>query len=378
MLNKIVSIRFGERYAGNKGNIIGFFPASYWGSDDYFINEEDSVCIKKTLDILTKSTTTAITKKDIIYTTKSSEIPRFKLKEFTKENGVKKTTRHAYANIFIINRGTFNELISRLKIGNHLFLNEDMIIDKNIKDWFHGNGAWGDHAMNIVKSDKANKNQLLHLIIDDQKKMDQLFKKHPAHKNIFDNSYHVEEGIVLQVYREAKLVELFNLIVNNANKIINGEIKFVWDEDLFVNLNKEGIELDDDYLQTLRDMLFSKDESNVKLGFEMMSNLVLDQPTLLTISFLLNELFHTTKFRPSYYINNNSNLKALLKLLKTKGIAWDRDWKMFGSGLRMNFKTGVEGNIVKKFLLDNINREFKLHNSAAEALIDIVFATETK
>ena len=123
-------------------------------------------------------------------------------------------------------------------------------------------------------------------------------------------------------------------------------------------------------------MLFSDDKANVKLGFEMMSNLVLNQPTLLSLAFLLNELYTVKGFRPSYYTSNNSNLKSLLKLFKTKGIHWERDWKTFGTGLRLNFKEGKEGEIVKKFLLDNINREFKLSNSASEALVDIVFTTE--
>jgi hypothetical protein len=51
---------------------------------------------------------------------------------------------------------------------------------------------------------------------------------------------------------------------------------------------------------------------------------------------------------------------------------------MFGTGLRKNFKTGKEGAVVKKFLLDNINREFKLNNSTAESLVDIVFSTEVQ
>ena len=110
----------------------------------------------------------------------------------------------------------------------------------------------------------------------------------------------------------------------------------------------------------------------------MMSNLVLDQSTLLSISFLLNELHNTSRFRPSYYTSSNSNLKSLLKVLSTKGIRWERDWKTFGTGLRMNFKDGKEGEIVKKFLLDNINREFKMSNNEAEALVDIVFTTETE
>ena len=63
-------------------------------------------------------------------------------------------------------------------------------------------------------------------------------------------------------------------------------------------------------------------------------------------------------------------------MLKTKGIYWDKDWKTFGTGLRLNFKDGKEGEIVKKFLLDNINREFKLTDESAEYLVDIVFSTE--
>ena len=147
---------------------------------------------------------------------------------------------------------------------------------------------------------------------------------------------------------------------------------------MFVELNKEGIELDNEYLQTLRDMLFSEDKANVKLGFEMMSNLVVNDHMLLSVSFLLNELMHTTKFRPSYYTSSNTNLRSLLKVLSTKGIKWERDWKTFGTGLRANFKTGKEGEVVKKFLLDNINREFKISNSTAESLVDIVFSTEAQ
>jgi hypothetical protein len=201
-------------------------------------------------------------------------------------------------------------------------------------------------------------------------------KKSLAIRQEYEQSTHSEYGVLFNFYREHRLVELLTMLVENKDRIKKGLVKFVFDEDFFVDLNKDGIELDDDYLQTLRDMLFSSDKANVKLGFEMMSNLVIDQPTLLSISFLLNELIHTTGFRPSYYASSNSNLKSLLKMLKTKGIYWDKDWKTFGTGLRSNFKTGKEGDIVKKFLLDNINREFKLSNSASEALVDIVFTTE--
>ena len=194
----------------------------------------------------------------------------------------------------------------------------------------------------------------------------------------FEKNTHEIKGIFINLYREARISDLVSLLYKRQKDILSGNCKIIFDEDLFVELNKEGIELDEEYLQVLRDMLFSEDKSNVKLGFEMMSNLVVTQPMLLSVSFLLNELIHTTNFRPSYYTSSNSNLKSLLKVLKTKGIYWERDWKTFGTGLRLNFKEGNEGAIVKKFLLDNINREFKLNNSAAESLVDIVFATEAQ
>lgn len=374
MLNKITRVRFGHRYKGGQ-YVIGFSSTGYYGSDDFFINENDSLVLQKALKLIAKSNNIKPVKGDTIYTTKSSDTPRFKLKEFIKENGLKKTSRHQMANVFIVNKGHFFETLKNLKFKEHLFMNKDYA-NSNFKKWFDGYNK--DKITNdfLLAEDKNNA-----VLLETEKgaaDWKEIFKKDPNWKNVIDSNTHTTKGTVISLYREAKTISLIGTIIENVNDFINGSKRIVFDEDLFIELNKEGIELDGEYLQTLRDMLFSKDDSNVKLGFEMMSNLVVDDHMLLATSFLLNELIYTTKFRPSYYTNNNSNLKALLKVLKTKGIHWDKDWKTFGTGLRNNFKTGKEGAIVKKFLLDNINREFKLNNSAAEAIVDIVFTTEAE
>jgi hypothetical protein len=371
MLNSITKIRFSSYYKGGK-TIFGFRQAGYWNENTSFIDEKDSIQLQKALQIITKSEPIQIGGKDIIYATKASDIPRFKLKEFIKEKNLKKTSRAKMANIFIMNKGMFLDLIKALDYGEHYFVNEDHAIC--------GHRLWGDGGNweNCIKQFNSYKDRNNYWLVEkDRSGWKDMFKDSSL-EQLFKNNTHTTKGTLLSVYREQKLIDLLSIIVDNVNDIISEKKKIVFDEDLFVELNKEGIELDDEYLQTLRDMLFSKDDSNVKLGFEMMSNLVLNESTILSISFLLNELIHTTKFRPSYYTNNNTNLKALLKLLKTKGIAWERDWKTFGTGLRKNFKTGKEGAVVKKFLLDNINREFKLNNSAAESLVDIVFSTEVQ
>jgi hypothetical protein len=278
------------------------------------------------------------------------------------------------ASVFIMNKGYFFDLVKRLKYDEHYFINEKYA-SNNYVDILGTTSRKDGNMLTTLFANYNDKDTFMY-VENRPNDLKDTFKKNTNSEAMFNDNVHLTKGTIFDVYREAKMIDLLTLICDNVSNIINGKVRVIFDEDLFVTLNKEGIELDDEYLQTLRDMLFSKDDANVKLGFEMMSNLVVNSHMLLSTSFLLNELVHTTKFRPSYYTNNNTNLKALLKVLKTKGIAWERDWKTFGTGLRNNFKTGVEGDVVKKFLLDNINREFKISNSAAEALVDIVFTTE--
>jgi len=374
MLNKIVQIRIGEKW--NSNTIEWNLTNSWGGNDDFFIKEKDSAIFEKVLKNIANSKNTIKTG-DTVYASKASEVPRFKLKEFIKDNKLQKTSRYAYADVIIMNRGYFIDLNKKLKSGEYTFVKGDFVM-KEQKKWSKNSyGNRVDYLSRVLTNSKTGDDICM---IDEYCKsnLNSIFAKHPTEKTKYDNNTYNLKGIFINLYREAKIADLIGLIYDRQQDILSGKCRIIFDEDLFVEMNKEGIELDDDYLQTLRDMLFSSDKANVKLGFEMMSNLVIDQPTLLSMAFLLNELFHTTTFRPSYYTSSNSNLKSLLKVFKTKGIAWERDWKTFGTGLRLNFKDGKEGEIVKKFLLDNINREFKLSNTAAESLVDIVFSTEAQ
>jgi len=369
MLNRVIGVDFQTQW--NKNNPEWNIPM-YWGNDFYWINQSDAKELITVIDLIKQQSKPNLKKGTTVYASKASEIPRFKLKEFIKDNNLKKTSRHKYSDVIIVNKGYFNDLTKTIQIEEYDFCTEFHTKNK-IKNSI--NKIDRRNSIVEVYNSATNYNMLAYIRTRKEQLAKEL-KKSLSIKQDYEQSTHSELGVIFNFYREHRLVELLTMLVENKDRVKKGEVKFIFDEDFFVELNKEGIELDDDYLQTLRDMLFSSDKANVKLGFEMMSNLVIDQPTLLSISFLLNELIHTTGFRPSYYTSSNSNLKSLLKMLKTKGIYWDRDWKTFGTGLRLNFKDGKEGDIVKKFLLDNINREFKLSNSASEALVDIVFTTE--
>jgi hypothetical protein len=375
MLNKVVEIQINE--AWSKNNVLEWRLVNYWGGESrYFINEHDSKELQSLFKFVNDSQNT-VNKGDKVYASKASELPRFKLKEFINDNGLKKTSRYNQADVVIINRGHFIQMLKECKFKEYTFLKGNFAESKIVKRDNNDN-AYKFFKENLKNnSDKDTVAMVYEWSIQEMEKGN-LGKKYPTDKILYDTNTIKIKGTNINLYRSARLSNLMNILFELRKEIMSGKVRIIFDEDMFVELNKEGIELDEEYLQTLRDMLFSKDTANIKLGFEMMSNLVLNQPTILSISFLLNELIHTTKFRPSYYINSNSNLKSLFKLLRTKGIYWERDWKTFGTGLRNNFKTGKEGDIVKKFLLDNINREFKISNSAAESLVDIVFTTEAQ
>lgn len=376
MLNNVSEIQIGEYWRNGNNNTLEWKLVNWWGGDRrYFINDKDSKELQSLFRKIHDSKNT-VNKGDKVYASKASEIPRFKLKEFINEKGLKKTSRYNQADVVIVNRGYFIEMLKECKLKEHTFVKGNFIENKvNKKDT-------NDNTYNLFKQNlknSSNKDNVVMVAEYSVKELEgNLGKKYPNDKALYDTNTIKVKGTYINLYRSARLSNLLDVLFNIRKEIMSGDIRIVFDEDLFIELNKEGIELDNDYLQTLRDMLFSKDDANVTLGFEMMSNLVVNDHMLLSVSFLLNELIHTTKFRPSYYTSRNTNLKSLLKVLSTKGIRWERDWKTFGTGLRANFKTGIEGDIVKKFLLDNINREFKLSNSAAESLVDIVFSTEAQ
>jgi len=375
MLNKVVEIQINESWS--KNNTVEWRLVNYWGGESrYFINEHNSKELQSLFKFVNDSQNT-VNKGDKVYASKASELPRFKLKEFINDNGLKKTSRYNQADVIIINRGHFIQMLKECKFKEYTFIKGDFAENKISKKDNNENTYKFFKESLKNNSDKDNVAMVSEYSVKEMEKGN-LGIKHPTDKALYDTHTIKIKGTYINLYRSARLSNLMNILFELRKEIMSGKIRIVFDEDLFVTLNKEGIELDDEYLQVLRDMLFSEDKANVKLGFEMMSNLVVNDHMLLSVSFLLNELMHTTKFRPSYYTSSNTNLKSLLKVLSTKGIRWERDWKTFGTGLRNNFKTGKEGEIVKKFLLDNINREFKISNSAAESLVDIVFSTEAQ
>jgi len=296
MFNRINEVQISEAWRnGGNNKKLDWRLVRYWGNEHhYFVDDANSKKLQSLFKIIHDSKNT-VKKGDKVYASKASELPRFKLKEFIKENGLKKTSRYNQADVVIINRGYFIDLLKEFKYKEYTFLNTDTVLAKIDKK--NTDKEVYDNFKSLIE--QSTDKRMIALVSEySLKEMEgKLGKQYPTEKAEYDSASYKIKGTYLNLYRNFRSQNLMQIISEMEKEITSGKIRIVFDEDMFVELNKEGIELDDEYLKTLRDMLFSKDESNIKLGFEMMSNLVVDQHMLLSVSFLLNELIHTTRFR---------------------------------------------------------------------------------
>lgn len=342
LINTVHPVSFygGSSWGGSQEQ----WNVSTWSSrNEKFINEEQISIYNDIIEKI-KHSTNKITSKDIIYTGGLSDVPRFKLKEYINEHKIKRTSRIEQSTCIIISRKIFDEVSNIFKVKDYTFINENLAKDiNNSINWKNGNI---DPLPNAL-----NKNQFYYYPYD---KSGLLTSKKWGSK--FTNNSYDLKGCVIDLYRNNKLITFAELIIFLNN---NPTIKIVFDETLFESLNQEGIELDDDYESTLRDMIFSQDPSNVKLGVEMISNLVINDYTILKIALLLNEFIQNRKLTElTTYSQTNRNFKTVLNVLKTKKIFWNVEWKTFAAGLRKNFNQGIEGEAVKLFIINNLNEEF--------------------
>jgi len=325
----------------------------------YIIDPVDVYNLKSYIDIILTSNN-IIDNTDIIYTSQLSEIPRFKLKEFIKEKGIKRTSRLGQSNCFILSKKIIQDLLKITELFNKpmdMYFTNEKLTDR-VLSYFNNNNQNNSYYKKHIKTDD-NADELFFLNKDSFNQLQKTSKKWK-----YDVSDFKLKKYNFLYYRNTKNIDLVNTLLYIRN---NPHIKIVFDENLFTDLNKEGIQLDTDIESVLKDMIYSKDAANIKLGLEMIANLELNDYTLYKVSLFLNNFVNISTERQARtnrgMINvlamNNRNLKTLLNIFKSKEIYWDRDWKLFVSGLIKNF-TGTEYEIfIKEYLIDRLNNEFK-------------------
>lgn len=344
---------------------------NYWGKNILLDSLQINKLKLKINQLL--NTDDKINNTDVIYTGQFSDIPRFKLKEFMSENKIKRTSRVEQSKCILLSKKLLQELVNDVDLFTKkevYFLNKELV-DIVYKEWTKSKNNYH----NLPAKPKTDVDNWLYLNESYINGSRSLSGSKNYGKYI---STHLHKEEVITIYtRNKKTIEflhLVNYIYENPN------VKVVFDENLFSDLNKEGINLDLDIEGTLKDMIYSKDKSNIKLGLEMISNLEVNDHTLYKVSLLLNNFINigndrinrNNRSQITQLANTNRNLKTLLNTFKSKDIHWDRDWKSFASGLIKNFRGTEHEILIKEYFIDKLNNEFK--SLSGVKIEDIKFA----
>jgi hypothetical protein len=201
--------------------------------------------------------------------------------------------------------------------------------------------------------ERANRNgKISHIVIYEED-----YNNFPTSiKNIigdidFQNLYEVN------TYRTNNQEQVFNVV----RECIKLNKNFVWDNYVLEQINNDGIDLDEDYLNTLKGMFESKDKDNVLLALEMLSNVNINKHGL-QIAMLLNQ------YRGYFSWGNGINsqaYKTLNNYFTNKKILWKEDFRIFLAGLYNNYSDDPQSKLyIENFLKDSINdvlRKNKYH-----------------
>jgi hypothetical protein len=339
---------------------------SFWSHDSDFIVLEDKTKYENLIEkLLNQSPNTNLG--DKVYFGKLSNIPRHRIKEHFENSTSKKTSRIEQATTIIFSREhliNFKKDLKRLELKESLFLEKTPelleYIFKNVSsEWTYKKIApcfTNDSKLFLINYYKNTK------LINDLV---------PNFKRIIDTTL-IKPRYIESLYRDTYTKEILNyldLILENPS------INILFDEDFLMDLNSNGIELDADYLATLNSMFESKEQANINLALEMLSNVNIEK-NYFTIALFLNKYQNLFSWGSGLSITQNKSFKSIEKFLKDKGINYQADWRSFNAALYKNVQNDPEKTeIIVRSVLENLNKYMKEGNGGGLNLTSIKLAS---
>ena len=345
------------RYSLSTSTRVGYFYHSYYGAIDKIFHTKDEL-----EDYKIKINTILNNKGDgkigkTIYVGKGSNVPRHKIKAFTEENKIKKTTIMSNAKTIIFDRKAIKDTYDWLK-GCKEAKVAIVPFTKNLYDIIiKANSLTNNTNYAKLYTECFNKKANLIIHYEEYSNYPLDFKQELG---ILDWKDYYEQN----TYRTRNIEDIFDTILCYLK---NPHGNIIWDDIILEKLNSDGIDLDDDYVNTLDSMFASKEPDNIRLAVEMMSNVNLEKFGL-TIALLLN------KYNQSMSWGNGNTTsqayKTLDRYFKNKGIDWKRDYRLFSAGLYKNYVNNEEAkNIIEQFVLQNINRHLSENGFGVQGCI---------
>ena len=291
------------------------------------------------LDTLKQHKSNKLEETDRVYFTKSSSIPRYKLKEFLDSTKLKlnKTNRIDMADTYVISINAYIDNIYSRSSGVYNKYYEVPLEQ-----------VWPYTKANF-KKEATNKN--ITTVLIDEHRRDDIIK----HFNI-DQYPLIKILAVGNAWGDSKVNDLVESFVYLANKTT--PYKLVLDETLIETCN-EGMIIDEEIYQNLRNMLHGNNKDNINLAMEIMSNSDFTKSQLY-ILLLLNEF--GTKFRS---VTKTTNYQSLLNYFTAHAhSALYSSWDQFAGKMMYKFcKTDDEKDIVKRYIIECFNRFLKSNNT---------------
>ncbi len=284
-----------------------------------------------------------------VYTGKQCSIPRYKLKEHFVELGLKKTSCYDYSSTIILDKNflsSFYEEIIKSLIFTKLCevelnqktqtIYENLNVKGQTQRRFYYRGQLS--PFNQIKSFYFEETQKYN-VSDVSSYLDLKGKGKACYYNKF--------------YKENTKIEFLEILKYLAE---NPQIKVVFSEDLLVEMNKGGLDLDEEMIKNFEDMLNSKDVSNVTLALESLSNFNLEN-NVVPIALLMNKYRFLFRWGRGISISKHEGYRILSSFLNNKGIDFKKEWVEFANSLYK--KCPESENLIVEYIKSNINRWFE-------------------
>lgn len=286
---------------------------------------------------------------ETLYMGKGSSVPRHKMKIFIEENKIKKTSIIEKSDTVIFDKKIIKDIYNwfdvkeEVKIAIIPFTAEicDYITKYNSRTLVSLNYGSTTYIERFRNAFKQKKNLIF--------RYDQ-YENFPLELRKIMGNIEWKEYFEQNGYRVKNLQDIWD-IIQNYSKNPHGNI--IWDDHILETINSEGIDLNEEYIDTLDSMFASKQSDNIRLAVEMLSNVNLEKFGL-TVALLLNRWKHVMSWGNGN--TNNQAYKTLDRYFKNKGINWKDDYRLFSAGLYKNYSDNEEAKkIIVGFLLGNIN-----------------------
>lgn len=289
------------------------------------------------------------------YTGKLSNVPRHKLKEYFETTNGKKTSRIEQCDNIIVNKSYITELykqIKELSLESYFKIEQTPENYKFLKSITPDSDktSYNNRKDSLLPKDRMKFTNEDHLFIHND-----FYSTNPVSFNLKE---FIHKQISLEFYKckeiwGGSLIDTYSLL---EYVFKNPNIKIAFDDDILEILNSDGIELDKDYLATLDSMFDSKDQGNIDMALEMLSNVNIEKDSL-KIALLLNKHIDKFNWGSGKSINNHRSFKSIIKYYNTKKINFRDDWVRFSLSLYKTHQDNEESKeIITDYIKDKINR----------------------